>query len=341
MRHSRLISIFCVGCVVALSMLGALAEAAPDTPPPAPQVSHTPQHRTLDISASIAELGGFQPGTVVLNVGDTLTLRFKSADAAHTIAFGPGLDVAPVEIDPEHSGEITLHFDSPNTYTFYCTRWCSANHWRMRGQIIVNGADGQPAAARRDPVVDYLIREGVDIDAAHNMDTHDDMPGMEAVIAPLSVSPLYGAMQARSLTIPPLLLNADWRKSHTPADAIALLQNANKNVSRFVLLNTIASLWTSSAADFEQARTLYNTNCASCHGTAGGGDGFAAGLATTKPRSFADVSHMLTMRSDVLYAKLRRGGMGTGMPNFGTLFTEKESWALVEYIWHLTFNALP
>jgi len=42
------------------------------------------------------------------------------------------------------------------------------------------------------------------------------------------------------------------------------------------------------------------------------------------------------MRSDVLYAKIRRGGMGTDMPNFGTLFTPEETWALVDYLWTLT-----
>ena len=41
---------------------------------------------------------------------------------------------------------------------------------------------------------------------------------------------------------------------------------------------------------------------------------------------------MTTRRGDVLYAKIGRGGMGTDMPNFGTLFTLNETWALVEYL---------
>jgi mono/diheme cytochrome c family protein len=41
---------------------------------------------------------------------------------------------------------------------------------------------------------------------------------------------------------------------------------------------------------------------------------------------------MFTRRDDVLYAKIRRGGMGTDMPNFGTLFTPDETWALVDYL---------
>jgi hypothetical protein len=53
--------------------------------------------------------------------------------------------------------------------------------------------------------------------------------------------------------------------------------------------------------------------------------------------AFADPVYMVDRRSDVLYAKIRRGGMGTDMPNFGTLFTPDESWALVEYLWTMPF----
>ena len=53
----------------------------------------------------------------------------------------------------------------------------------------------------------------------------------------------------------------------------------------------------------------------------------------------ADAQRMATRRSDVLYAKIRRGGMGTGMPNFGTLFTPEETWALVDYLWRLAFDS--
>ncbi len=47
---------------------------------------------------------------------------------------------------------------------------------------------------------------------------------------------------------------------------------------------------------------------------------------------FADPGYMFTRRDDVLYAKIRRGGMGTDMPNFGTVFTPEETWALVDYL---------
>jgi mono/diheme cytochrome c family protein len=66
----------------------------------------------------------------------------------------------------------------------------------------------------------------------------------------------------------------------------------------------------------------------------------AAALATTAPAAFT-AANFADRRSDVLYAKIRRGGMGTGMPNFGTLFTPAETWALVDYIWLLAFGDAP
>ena len=92
------------------------------------------------------------------------------------------------------------------------------------------------------------------------------------------------------------------------------------------------------AAPLEPAATLYAKNCAACHGDNGDGKGFDAASAPVAPPSFADAQRMATRRSDVLYAKIRRGGMGTGMPNFGTLFTPEETWALVDYLRQLAFS---
>jgi len=55
--------------------------------------------------------------------------------------------------------------------------------------------------------------------------------------------------------------------------------------------------------------------------------------------AFADAAYLFERRSDVLYAKIRRGGMGTGMPNFGTLLTPDETWMLVEYLWTMSVAA--
>jgi hypothetical protein len=55
----------------------------------------------------------------------------------------PAVDVIPGEIT-----EVTLIFDRPGKYTFYCTRWCSVNHWRMRGTSEVTGPGIETEAAK-------------------------------------------------------------------------------------------------------------------------------------------------------------------------------------------------
>jgi mono/diheme cytochrome c family protein len=43
--------------------------------------------------------------------------------------------------------------------------------------------------------------------------------------------------------------------------------------------------------------------------------------------------------SDLLYyAKLVRGGMGTSMPYWGTIYTEEELWAVIAYLRSLAFS---
>ncbi|MCC6803564.1 MAG: cytochrome c [Anaerolineae bacterium] len=50
--------------------------------------------------------------------------------------------------------------------------------------------------------------------------------------------------------------------------------------------------------------------------------------------AFADPAYMFGRRGDVLYAKIRTGGMGTDMPNWGTVFTPDETRGVVDYLWH-------
>jgi mono/diheme cytochrome c family protein len=96
-----------------------------------------------------------------------------------------------------------------------------------------------------------------------------------------------------------------------------------------------------------EGKRLYFENCAACHGESGGGDGvFAGALAsgdmpgmnpepghtTTGPVDFTDTEMMLGASPALLQGKILRGGMGTGMPYFGPIFTEEQTWALVAYI---------
>ena len=295
--------------------------------------------QVVDIRAAVPEAGGFQPDSVRVAVGQPVTLRFASLDVTHGVAIGPGLGVDLGHVDPGQVKEITLTFDRPGTYTYYCNSWCSPNHWRMRGVIQVYDPahpEAQPTP-QTDPVIAALLAEGVDIDAPR---TSDDDPLKGALpVARLSIE--RGKTLAATLSIPTELQTLSWRRSHTPAQGLGRLAAANPDSSEADLAHVVAYLWLSHLSPERQsaAATLYAKNCAACHGQTGRGDGPAAELTAEEPPPFTDPAAMWQRRSDVLYAKIRRGGMGTDMPNFGTLFTPEETWALVDLLW--TFALTP
>ena len=91
---------------------------------------------TIELRARMAENGGWSSDAINATVGQTLHLRLTSDDVIHSFAVGqtdwPVLDIKPGEVVTTD-----LVFDRPDRYTFFCTRWCGANHWRMRGLIEV------------------------------------------------------------------------------------------------------------------------------------------------------------------------------------------------------------
>lgn len=297
----------------------------------------TASTRLVDIQAYVPEDGGFAPGAITVTTGDPVTLRFAAMDVTHGIAIGPGLGIDLGHVDPGKVKEITLSFDQPGTYTYYCNAWCSPDHWRMRGTIQVVDPDN-PAfvpPVEADPVIEALIAEGVDIDAVHQGGHEsEDEPALAFERPP---SAQRGANVFNTVVVPDDVSDPVWRQSHTPAQALDLLIEANPGTAQADLVDVIAYIWTQDGTpeDLTLAQTLYNKNCAACHGQYGGSDGPAAGMTAETPVAFSDPAYMFEMRSDVLYAKIRRGGMGTDMPNFGTLFTRQETWALVRYLWTL------
>lgn len=289
-------------------------------------------HRVVDVAAVAPEGGGFSPTSIEVVAGETVTLRFHAEDVTHGIAIGPGLGVDLGHIDPGHVGEVTLTFEEPGTYTYYCNTWCSPDHWRMRGVIEVRDPNGALPAPQTDPLIEALIAEGVDIDAAHTGPDHPaaSLPGSG------QPSAARGADALPDLDVPAELSDEGWRLTHTPAEALHRLSEANPDADPAMLADAAAALWVSPVVP--QTVTLYEQNCAACHGQYGGGDGPAAGTTAETPAAFSDPAYMAAMRGDVLYAKIRRGGMGTDMPNFGTVFTQEETRALVEYLWVLAFG---
>lgn len=288
------------------------------------------------VRASLPEAGGWQPGTLYATAGEALRLRLISDDVVHGFGIGRS-DRPPIDLPPGEIVETSLVFEQPGTYTYYCTRWCGPDHWRMRGVIEVSG-DGTPLAA---PEPARYISLGIDLDAPH-----------EARIAP-SVRPNAARGAGLRVALPEGNRARDDFITRPPAEIWASLRGdvATAGLTDGEVWDLVAHLWrsTTTPAALEEGRELYAANCAACHGEAGDGGGVMATEAahddesssdghTTAPADFTDPLHMLGASSALLQGKIVRGGMGTGMPYWGPILTEAQTWALTDYLWTFQFE---
>jgi len=280
-------------------------------------------------------------------VGETVRLRFSVPDVTHGVAIGPGLGIDLGHVDPGQVKELRVTFDRPGRYTFYCNTWCSPSHWRMRGTILVYDPafpDAVIPAAAPDPTVESLVARRVDIDAAH------DAPAVPA--EPVQVARGAEIVERRGASLPPELAESGWRVQHSPAEAWRRLVEHGLPADR--AWDVVAHLWVGrlDRARWETAAALFAKNCAACHGETGNGRGpgaealAAQGIGqhgamrtAARPADFTRARSMLGGTSERYYAKLRRGGMGTGMPSWGPILTPDETWMLVDYLWTFVFRS--
>lgn len=295
------------------------------------------------IRARMPEYGGWSPNVVHANVGEPLRLKLTSDDVVHGFAVGL-MDMQSVDILPGKVTEVTLTFDKPGIYTYYCTRWCGPNHWRMRGTIEVNGSpsDPEPALSEVERVPLYVSLD-LDIDAPHE--------------APLIPTTQPSAINGQPLTATAsITLSREEYLTHSPYDVFVELKNTSLTEEQ--RWNVVAYLWQSNTTSESLAngKQLYAQNCAACHGENGAGDGvFADDLAAVgesymqtmegamnmmmqSPVDFTDPRRMLGASPALLQGKILRGGMGTGMPMWGAIFTEEQIWDLIAYIYSFQFE---
>jgi mono/diheme cytochrome c family protein/plastocyanin len=290
----------------------------------------------IELHGSIADNGGWSPANLSANVGQPIHLRLTSDDVVHGFAIGQS-DQAPIDVMPGQMTETTLVFDQSGKYTFYCTRWCGLNHWRMRGTIEVSGSSNQAVTSTTPLYVDLKLN----IDDPHPADVvPESKPSAES----------GSVFQA---SIPPSYLDPKIYQTQSPASVWRELRAASfsKSLSDAQVWDVVAFIWKTNATPqaFADGQKLFAQNCAACHGETGQGNGVMAaaldkgtsmniGESTVKPIDFTDVHNMLGASSAILQGKIIRGGMGTGMPYWGPVFTDSQIWALINYLWSFQFN---
>jgi mono/diheme cytochrome c family protein len=295
----------------------------------------------LLLHARMPEQGGWDPSSLTATVRQPLHLSLTSDDVTHSFAVGH-MDWPAVDIHPGEMTEVTLTFDQPGKYIFYCTRWCGPNHWRMRGTIEVTNTDGSsttPALADKAPL---YVDLNLNIDAPH------------PASATPQAKPSATAGEAFLGKVPSSFRTTEYLRSHSPAETWLALREEpfTQTLSDQQVWDLVAALWQAGTnpEKLEQGKALYAQNCAACHGENGAGDGvfanqvedtpdsMAGGHELKPPTDFTDPGTMLGASPALLEGKIVRGGMGTGMPYWGPIFTQDQIWAIVDYLYTFQFD---
>jgi mono/diheme cytochrome c family protein/plastocyanin len=297
--------------------------------------------RTPLIHARMADTGGWTPDVIQAEVGQPLHLRLTSDDVRHGFAVGQ-MNMEPVDIEPGKVTDVRLTFDKPGIYTFFCTHWCGVNHWRMRGTIEVAGPTSETETT---PTIPLYVTLGTDIDAPHE----------SPVLPSARPSAIRGQQSAKELAIEQYI-TSDTYRANSPYQIFEELDSTSLNESE--KWDVVAYIWQSNTTpeSLANGRELYSQNCAACHGENGAGDGVfsddiaKAGEASLEsmsgstemrmqtPVDFTDAKHMLGSSPALLEGKILRGGMGTGMPMWGSILTEGQIWDLIAYLYSFQFE---
>ncbi|MFQ5596362.1 MAG: c-type cytochrome, partial [Anaerolineae bacterium] len=216
-------------------------------------------------------------------------------------------------------------------FTFYCDIWCSPYHYRMRGDLEVLGPDGTVPIDPPTTTEEYLNQIAGQIDQPHPAQFYPTRRPSAAAGQRIAgryddeLAPWRDAAQLRT---------------QSPSDVFTALSPLTPGLTSQERWDLIAYLWSSATTPERLAagRQLYERNCAACHALTGTGDGPGWQYLEDQPQSFADATTMAGGTGWIYYAKVARGGMGTGMPYFGPLFTEEETWSVVDYLWTFLFD---
>jgi len=255
------------------------------------------------------------------------------------------MDMQSVDILPGKVTDVTLTFDKPGIYTFFCTRWCGLNHWRMRGTIEVAGSNADPEPALSEVEMPMYVTLGLNIDAPHE----------SPIIPSRTPSAFRGEKLAANLPIS-TYTNPNFHRSNSPYQLFEKLNSTDLSDSG--KWDVVSYIWESNTTteSLANGQQLYAQNCAACHGENGAGNGVFAddlelagessmqtmagadNMTMQTPVDFTNPTRMLGASPALLQGKILRGGMGTGMPMWGSIFTEEQIWDLIAYLYSFQFN---
>lgn len=91
------------------------------------------------------------------------------------------------------------------------------------------------------------------------------------------------------------------------------------------------------APDLARGATLYQNQCAACHGATGHGDGPAGLLLSPRPVNFTDQTRADQRSALSLYEVISQGVAGTPMASYAQQLSSDDRWALAYYVGSLAY----
>ena len=87
-------------------------------------------------------------------------------------------------------------------------------------------------------------------------------------------------------------------------------------------------------ASIAAGKKLYDTQCATCHGETGKGDGKLAASITTgpKPSDLSDATWKHGSTDGEIFTVIKDGAKGTGMRGYGARLKPDDLWNMVNYV---------
>lgn len=199
-------------------------------------------------------------------------------------------------------------------------------------QSAIGDAADEAATAWR--LLDYIsidyaaaVANGKVVNATEYAEQQEFAATARAKIAALPERPARAAILAELAKLDTLIAGK------AAPDAVA---EAARGTAQALLAAYPVPLAPAAAPSLETGRTLYQQNCAMCHGKDGDGAGPGAAGLDPEPTAFRDATRARERSVFALYQVITQGLDGTAMQSYRSL-PDEDRWALAFYVGHFAF----
>lgn len=148
--------------------------------------------------------------------------------------------------------------------------------------------------------------------------------------------------RANQLPNPVTVLNSpEIIRRSAPSNWFITIKNGNlkrymppfPSLSDRQIWDVVAYLYRMGSSDEDQVKgkQAYQAYCSRCHGEQAKGDGEDARKLTKPPTNLVDLAYISTKSSQDLYQSITTG-KAPDMPSFGSLLSEEDRWAIIDYL---------